>query len=323
VTHTSGAKVCQLGTVSDDGRRAAVLVGTPARPDEVHVAELRAASAKLSRLSRFNDALIAELELAAPKAHWVPTADGTRVHTWVMRPIGYREGRRYPAVLEIHGGPHAQYGLGFFHEFQVLAARGYVVVFSNPRGSKGYGRDHCAAIRGRWGSADWTDIQAVTAFMQSRPEVDPKRMGIMGGSYGGYMTNWAIGHTRVFAGAITDRCVSNLVSMFGSSDFVEAPDLYWEGNAWDRPEARWDQSPLKHLGNARTPTLIIHSEGDLRCNVEQAEQVHAALCVRKVPCRLVRYPRSTSHGMSRGGPPDMRLHRLHQILAWWERYLAP
>jgi acylaminoacyl-peptidase len=224
-------------------------------------------------------------------------------------------------VLEIHGGPHAQYGSGYFHEFQVLAAAGYAVFYSNPRGSKGYGRDHCAAIRGHWGTADWTDIQAVTRFMKSQPFVDASRLGIMGGSYGGYMTNWAIGHAQDFAAAITDRCVSNLVSMSGSTDVPERPGEYFPGNFWDQPEARWEQSPLKYLGHAKTPTLIIHSEGDLRCNVEQAEQVFAALKLLDVPTRLVRYPRSTSHGMSRSGPPDLRLHRLGQILAWWDQYL--
>ena len=248
--------------------------------------------------------------------------DGTKVHVWVIAPRGFKAGRKYPAVLEIHGGPHAQYGVGYFHEFQVLSSAGYAVFYSNPRGSKGYGRDHCAAIRGKWGADDWTDIQAVTAFMKKQPHVDARRMGIMGGSYGGYMTNWAIGHTNDFKAAITDRCVSNLVSMQGSSDFLEPPDLYWEGNAWDRPETLWDQSPLKYFGNVKTPTLIIHSEGDLRCNIEQGEQVFATLKLRNVATRLVRYPRSTSHGMSRGGPPDMRGHRLQQILAWWKKYLG-
>jgi acylaminoacyl-peptidase len=144
----------------------------------------------------------------------------------------------------------------------------------------------------------------------------------MGGSYGGYMTNWIVGHTGAFRAAITDRCVSNLVSMFGNSDIAEEPGNYWAGNCWDDTAELWDQSPLKHLGNCTTPTLIIHSEGDLRCNVEQAEQVYMALKHLGVPTRLVRYPRSTSHGMSRAGPPDMRLHRLGQILGWWKRWLG-
>src|SRR5690606_4289867 len=138
----------------------------------------------------------------------VKSSDGHRVHVWYIKPVDAKPGRKCPAILEIHGGPHAMYGIGFFHEFQVLAANGYAVFFSNPRGSKGYGRDHCAAIRGCWGTADWVDVQAVTKFMQSQPFVDNKRMGVMGGSYGGYMTNWVVGHTCDYKAAITDRCVS-------------------------------------------------------------------------------------------------------------------
>jgi dipeptidyl aminopeptidase/acylaminoacyl peptidase len=146
-------------------------------------------------------------------------------------------------------------------------------------------------------------------------------MGIMGGSYGGFMTNWAIGHGDLFAGAITDRSVSNLLSMAGTSDFPLVPGQYWDGAPWDRPEALLEQSPIRHLAKAKTPTLVIHSEGDLRCNVEQAEQVFSALQVLGVPSRFVRYPASSSHGMSRAGPPDLRLHRLGQILAWWKKWL--
>jgi dipeptidyl aminopeptidase/acylaminoacyl peptidase len=208
-----------------------------------------------------------------------------------MKPPGARAGKEYPAVLQIHGGPHAQYGLGFFHEFQVLAAAGYVVVFSNPRGSKGYGQEHCAAIQGNWGSTDWTDIQAVTRFMQKHPSINPSRIGVMGGSYGGYMTNWAIGHSNDYVAAISDRCVSNLVSMSGNSDFPLEPDRYFPGNFWDRPDERWRQSPIAYFGEVQTPTLIIHSEGDLRCNIEQSEQVFAALNCRGIPARFVRYPK--------------------------------
>ena len=142
----------------------------------------------------------------------------------------------------------------------------------------------------------------------------------MGGSYGGYMTNWAIGSTDMFTAAISDRCVSNMVSMGGNSDFPYEPDRYWEGNCWDRPEALWKSSPIRLMGQARTPTLVIHSEGDLRCNIEQGEQIFSALKTQDVPARFVRYPRETSHGMSRNGPPDMRFHRLHEILTWWERW---
>ncbi|MCH8822954.1 MAG: S9 family peptidase [Planctomycetes bacterium] len=317
---TKGAVDQDMGNISGDGKLIAMTTANATNLAEIYVGKT-GTSITTIQLTNFNKELLKKTRIASITSHWIKTDDGTKLQVWIMKPPNFKANKKYPTVLQIHGGPHAQYGVGFFHEFQVLAAAGYVVFFSNPRGSKGYGRDHTAAIKGNWGSADWVDIQAVMKFMQAQKFVNAKRMGIMGGSYGGYMTNWAIGHTNDFAGAITDRCVSNLVSMGGSSDFIDRPDDYFPGNTWDRPEARWNQSPLKYFGNVKTPTLIIHSEGDLRCNVEQAEQIHAALSIRNIPTRFVRYPRSTFHGLSRSGPPDLRIHRLHQILDWWKRYL--
>jgi acylaminoacyl-peptidase len=130
-----------------------------------------------------------------------------------------------------------------------------------------------------------------------------------------------VAHDHGFRAAITDRCVSNLVSHAGNSDHPEVPNKYWKGSAFTDPRAMWKSSPIAHFGNVRTPMLIIHSEGDLRCNVEQSEQVHTALCTQGVPTRFVRYPKETSHGMSRAGPPDLRIHRLHEILGWWGRWM--
>ncbi len=313
-----------IGNFTRNGGKLALLSSSELELGEVFIGDLARGGGRIStsRLTRLNQELLSELVLSRPESHWVDSSDGTRVQLWIMRPPTAKAGNRCPAVLEIHGGPHAQYGRAFFHEFQLLAARGYVVCFSNPRGSKGYGEDFCQAIRGDWGNHDWTDLQAVIGFLEKRPFVDPHRMGVMGGSYGGYMTNWVIGQTDRFKAAITDRCVSNLVSMLGSSDFPTLPDTYWKGNCWDRPEDIWLQSPLRFFGQVKTPTLIIHSEGDLRCNIEQAEQIFTALQIRGIPSRFVRYPPGTSHGMSRAGPADLRIHRLNQILDWWRKYLG-
>jgi len=329
--HTKGRKQFRLGDFCDDGSRLALTVESVTRPAEVAVAEVPRIPARASngeapileprRLSDVNGELLKELELAKPTSAWVRSADGTRVQMWTMLPPGASARRKRPAVLEIHGGPHAQYGWAFFHEFQLLAANGYIVFYSNPRGSKGYGQDHCDGNSDAWGGPDWEDLQAVTTHMEEQSFVDADRMGIMGGSFGGYMTLWAIGHTRKFRAAIADRCVSNMVSIWGASDIYLWPDTYFSGNGWDDTEHAWNLSPLKYLGRAKTPTLLIHSEGDLRCNIAESEQVHAALSLLGVPCRFVRYPRNTSHGMSRGGPPDMRVHRLGQILGWWDRWL--
>ncbi|MCY2964308.1 MAG: prolyl oligopeptidase family serine peptidase, partial [Planctomycetota bacterium] len=194
-----------LGSVAKRGSLLGLCVGTATSLAEICVGKVEADQIRVTPLTRFNQPLLDELELAEPTEHWITAKDGAHVHVWMLQPPARLRKAKMPGVLEIHGGPHAQYGVGFFHEFQLLAAQGYVVFFSNPRGSKGYGRDHCAAIRGAWGSADWVDIQAVPQFMRAQPHVDSKRLGVMGGSYGGYMTNWVIGHTREFAVAITDR----------------------------------------------------------------------------------------------------------------------
>lgn len=339
--HSFGAAEHWLGGVSRNGSVLALLRATPTELPEIHVARIEGMEFPVSRLTHFNDALLGGLELAVPVSRWIKSSDGTSVQCWCMRPppsalaltksarsgskaantLSQHSSTRTPAIIEVHGGPHAQYGSAFFHEFQFLAAAGYTVFYSNPRGSKGYGRDFCAAIRGAWGTADWRDVEAVTRFVRKQRGVDPARVGIMGGSYGGYMANWAVCHSRAYRAAITDRCVSNVVSHCGSSDFPEVPNTYWRGSAFRDARAMWDSSPIAHFKNARTPMLIIHSEGDLRCNIEQSEQIHAALVVQDVPVRFVRYPRETSHGLSRAGPPDLRLHRLGEIRQWWHKWM--
>ncbi|HEY3782308.1 MAG TPA: S9 family peptidase [Fimbriimonadaceae bacterium] len=318
---THGKHVLGFGNVSKDGEKFGASYSDALHLNEAAVYDLSKHEEAPKVLTHFNDELLSQLKLAEPEELWLDSPDGSKVQAWVLKPVDYMAPKRYPAVLEVHGGPHAQYGLTFFHELQLLAASGYVVVFSNPRGSKGYGEDHTAAIRGDWGNKDWIDIETVLHWMQHQPYIHPGQIGIMGGSYGGYMTNWAIGHTNDFKAAITDRCVSNLISMGGSSDFVQKEDSYWKGSFFGDIEKLWKDSPLAYFKNVKTPTLIIHSEGDLRCNVEQSEQVFSALHHLGVDTRFVRYPASTSHGMSRSGPADLRVHRLHEILNWWEKYL--
>lgn len=252
----------------------------------------------------------------------VESEPGVRVQIWVLKPAGMQEGKLYPACLEVHGGPHGMYSCCVFLEMQALAGAGYVVCWSNPRGSTGYGEDFARCITGDWGNKDWVDVQAVTKYLQGLDFVDSERVSIMGGSYGGYMVNWAISHSDAYKCAITDRCVSNLLSKSGNSDYTFVPDGNWPGSAFRGDwETLWDRSPVKHFANVSTPTLVIHSEGDLRCHIEQGEQVYTFLKMKGVPTRFVRYPAGTSHGMSRAGPPDLRIHRLREQLAWLEKHL--
>ncbi len=315
---TFGKFVLGLGNLSQDGTKQALVHATKTTLNEVALWD----GHSVQTLTDFNGPVLAELDLVEPEDQTLVTEDGSTLHFWVMQP---KSAAKIPAIIEIHGGPHTQYCHAYFHEFQVLCAAGYAVVFSNPRGSKGYGEAHTRAIERNWGDKDWIDIRSLLEWLKGQSWVDPGRIGVMGGSYGGYMTNWAIGHTTDFRAAITDRCVLNWTSMAGSCDFPLNRKGYFGANAWEPHEAishLWQQSPLSHWHKVNTPTLVIHSEGDLRCPIEQGDQAFATLKALGVKTRYVRYPASTSHGLSRTGPPDLRLHRLHQILIWWDEHLA-
>ncbi len=275
----------------------------------------------LRPITRLNAELLDSLELGQLEAVRCKGRGGHDLNGWVLFPPNFRPGRKYPSILEIHGGPHAQYGFAFMHEFYYLAAQGYVVYFSNPRGSIGYGHKHAMAIENQWGGPDYDDVMAFVDHVAKRPYIDRRRMGVTGGSYGGFMTNWIIGHTKRFAAAVTQRCVSNMLSMYGSSDinWILGMEL-GDGTPWGDTENFWKQSPMKYIGNAKTPTLVVHSEHDHRCPIEQGEQVFVALKKLGVPTEMVRFP-DESHGLSRGGRTDRRIERLKRIAGWFERYL--
>lgn len=320
---TKGRYCLALGSLSGDGTKIACTVTDITHLVEVGFVEL--GSDTPTQLTNLNTALTKGFDLSPAEEHWVESSDGHKVQCWVIWPPRMKEGQKVPGILAVHGGPHCQYGVGYFHEFQVLAAQGYAIAFSNPRGSKGYGEQHCAAINMNWGDRDWEDVQAVTRFLQSHPKIDSEKIGIQGGSYGGYMSCWAIGHSTAYKAAIIDRCVSNLISMAGTSDFLANKDEYFGGCAYggyERIQGLWAQSPLAYLEGVKTPALIVHSEGDLRCNVEQSEQVFVALKSQGVESRFVRYPVTTSHGLSRTGPADLKIHRMNEYKSWWAKHLS-
>lgn len=288
-------------------------------PNQLHLLDL--ATGKARQLTRLNEKYLAETELGKIEEHWIKGPDGNDLQGWILKPPGFDPQKRYPSILEIHGGPLTQYGFFFMHEFYYLASKGYVVHFSNPRGGRGYGEAHAGAIWESWGGADYADLMAWTDFVASQPYIDTARMGVTGGSYGGYMTVWIIGHTHRFKAAVTQRCVSNFISFWGSTDF----NWHWQELLGDKPpyenlEKYWDMSPMKYIGNARTPTLVIHNEFDLRCPIEQGEQVFVALQTQGVESEMVRFP-DEFHGLSRSGRTDRRIARLNHILRWFEEHL--
>lgn len=274
------------------------------------------------QITRVNNRLLKSLDLGKIEEVWFDDADKSmKLHGWILKPPGFSPKKKYPSILEVHGGPRVPYGFMFMHEFYFLAAQGYVVYYSNPRGGQGYGETHAKAIWNNWGNADYRDIMAWTDHVVKKTYIDKKKMGVTGGSYGGYMTNWIIGHTNRFAAAVTQRCVSNLISMWGSSDGNWIFQMeFGEKPPYENFANFWRQSPIKYIGNAKTPTLVIHSENDYRTDTEQGEQVFVALKKLGVPTEMVRYPQE-SHELSRSGRTDRRIDRLNHILRWFDVYL--
>jgi len=273
------------------------------------------------QLTRLNRDLLDGIDLGQIEEVWFKGPDGNDLQGWILKPPGFDPSKKYPSIMEIHGGPMTQYGKAFMHEFYYLASAGYVVYFSNPRGGRGYGEKHTQAIYGDWGDRDYADLMAWADYAEKLPYIDPKRMGVTGGSYGGYMTVWIIGHTQRFKAAVTQRCVSNFVSMWGSSDFNWTFEKELNNKApFEDLKYFWDHSPIAYIGNAKTPTLVIHNEMDHRCPIEQGEQVFVALKRLGVETEFVRFP-DEFHGLSRNGRTDRRIARLNHIKRWFEKYL--
>jgi dipeptidyl aminopeptidase/acylaminoacyl peptidase len=299
---------------------ATILIETPTNVAEIFVSSL-SSPGELRRLTSFNDELFEELALATPEYMPFSGVDDWPMDGWILKPRDFDPGKKYPLIVEIHGGPNTQYGYGFMHEMQMLVAAGYVVLFTNPRGSLGYGRDFALAVRGAWGEKDSLDIMAGVDVLLQKGYIDEQRLGVIGGSYGGFMTSWLIGHTDRFKAAVADRSVIDRFSFFGSSDIGwDFTDDDMEVAPWDDPERYMRLSPITYVKNIHTPVLIIHSENDLRCNIEQSEQFFASLKYLGCEVLFVRFE-GQSHGLSRGGHPRLRLERLRHIRAWFEKYL--
>jgi dipeptidyl aminopeptidase/acylaminoacyl peptidase len=287
-------------------------------------------SADGTRITSVGDDFVAGRELADVERFTAASTDGTEVDAWLVRPPGFDEGRRYPVLLTIHGGPFTQYGTGFFDEVQVYAGAGYCVIFSNPRGGSGYSEAWGRAIRGPggdagpgWGTVDYEDLMGVVdTALEQYPFLDAERLGVLGGSYGGYMASWIVGHTKRFKAALSERAVNHLVSAFGSSDVFWIFERQFGGPMWENVEDWLQMSPATYAREIETPLLVVHSENDLRCNVEQGEHLFILLRLLGKEVEMLRFP-AESHELSRSGSPLHRVQRFEAILEWFGRYLEP
>jgi len=315
-----GEQVIGLYDVCDG--RLAYTASTYTRPMELY------AGAEQRRLTDVTRSFTEGRELVEAERFTAASRDGTEVDAWLVRPAGFEEGKRYPVLLSIHGGPFSQYGTGFFDEFQVYAGAGYAVLYSNPRGSSGYSEAWGRAIRGPidgagpgWGTVDFEDLMGVVDTALARYEcLDGERMGVIGGSYGGFMTSWIVGHTNRFKAALSERAVNHLVSAFGSSDLFWVFERQFGGPMYDHVEEWLRMSPATYARDIETPLLIVHSENDLRCSVEQGEHLFTLLRLLGKEVEMLRFP-AESHELSRSGSPRHRVQRFEAILDWFGRYL--
>lgn len=316
---TEGDRRITSVSLSDRGHIMAYAATDAVSPTELYVA--RGDGTAERQATEFNEGLLDRVSLVAPERLTWMVDDSVEVEGWVIKPVGFTPGRSYPLILKIHGGPHSSYGNTFFPTFHVLSAAGFFVLYSNPRGSSGYGHEFTYATRGQWGVMDSEDFMTgVDSALAQYPEADETRLGVSGGSYGGFMTNWLTATTDRFQAAVTSRSIANWESWWGSSDAQALTEYEFFGAPWERRDLYRRLSPISYVENVTAPTLIIHSESDYRTPIGDGEQWFMALKDLGVPVEMVRYPRS-SHGLPRTGEPWLLVDRLERIRSWFEHWL--
>jgi dipeptidyl aminopeptidase/acylaminoacyl peptidase len=287
--------------------------------DDLYVSDL--AGNKERKLTNLNDALWKQLQFADVERFTYKSTDDWDVDGFLVKPLGWQANKKYPMILSVHGGPAGQYGVDWYHEFQVYAAKGYAVLFTNPRGSTGYGQKFERGISGEWGGKDYIDVMnGVDAALKRYPWIDADRLGVTGGSYGGFMTNWIVGHTDRFKAAVTLRSVVNFISDEGTRDGAYGHESDFGGDLFEKFDLYWDRSPLKYVKNVKTPTLILHSDNDFRVPLEQGEQWFRALRHFGVTSEIVMFPRE-NHNLTRTGEPRHLVESLNWQLYWFDRFL--
>jgi len=304
------------------GRTLVYAASGPTNPGEVYRQRLDTPGSPATKLTELNVGVLADIRLGNAEEFWLPAQAGAEeiVQGWILKPPGFDPSKQYPLLLEIHGGPAISYGWSWFHEFQYFAARGYVLVFANPRGSHGYGERFATSIYQGWGPKPFTDVMNAVDHVIAQGFIDPSHLYVTGGSYGGYLTNWVVTHTDRFRAAATQRCVSDLrsLALAGDCNTIWMMD-YYGGMPWEELAVYAEDSPITHIARCTTPLFIEHEEEDHRDPMDQAEQMYNALRKLGIDTELVRYP-NESHGMSRNGKPLHRIDRLRRIIGWFARY---
>ena len=306
-------------SATPDGSKIAMLVSTPTNVGDVFVVNSR--SGEMEPITHVNAELFAKLNLTEPEIIWYKSFDGRRIQAWVQRPPDFEAGKKYPLILDIHGGPHSAYGYIFDHEFQWMAAKGYVVLYPNPRGSTSYGQEFGNIIQYAYPGDDFKDLMAGVDELIARGWVDPQKLGVTGGSGGGVLTNWVIGHTDRFKAAVSQRSIADWAGFWYTADFAEFTPMWFRGAPWEQEADFRARSPITYIQNVHTPLMLIEGESDFRTPpADGGEQMFRALKYLKRTAVMVRFP-GESHELSRSGKPVHRVERLENIVAWFDKYL--
>ena len=301
-----------------DGSKLVYTLSTPTLVGDLYLLERSGVNSR--QLTNLNDKLFSGLKLTEPEEIWYQSFDGRKIQAWVQKPPDFDAGKKYPLILNIHGGPHAAYGFIFDHEFQWMAAKGYVVLYPNPRGSTSYGQEFGNIIQYNYPGDDHKDLMAGVDELIKRGYIDEKRLGITGGSGGGVLTNWAIGHTTRFAAAVSQRDISDWSSWWYTADFAQFQQNWFKGAPFEDPDFR-RRSPITYIDKVTTPLMLILGETDWRTPTSAGgEQMFRALKYRKIPTVMVRFP-NESHELSRSGQPWHRIERLQHIVGWFDKWL--
>jgi len=316
---TRGNQAVIAFRATPDGSKLVYTVSTPTRIGDLFYLERSAAQPK--RLASLNDAVFSNINLTEPEEVWYTSFDGKRIQAWLQKPPAFDAQKKYPLILDIHGGPHTAYGYVFDHEFQWMAAKGYVVLYPNPRGSTSYGQEFGNIIQYRYPGDDYKDLMAGVDEVIKRGYIDTNKLGVTGGSGGGLLTNWTIGQTTRFAAAVSQRDIANWADWWYSADFTLFQPNWFKAPPFEDPEDYKARSPITYIKNVKTPLMLILGESDYRTPPGAGgEEMFRALKFRKIPTVMVRFP-NESHELSRAGQPGHRVERLEHIVGWFDHWL--
>jgi dipeptidyl aminopeptidase/acylaminoacyl peptidase len=316
---TTGNHDVMAYTATPDASKFAVAIGDATHIGDIYLLDTR--SKKLTQLTRVNDALFSQLDLSPPEEIWYDSFDGKKINAWIQKPPGFNPATKYPFIVEIHGGPHTAYGHILYHEMLWMAAKGYVVLYTNPRGSTSYGQDFANVIQYHYPGDDYKDIMAGVDLVLKRGYVDEKRMGVTGGSGGGLLTNWTVTQTDRFAAAVSQRSVADWISFWYSADFTLFTPSWFRKNPYEDPEEFLSRSPVRYTEKIKTPMMFIEGEEDWRTPTWQGGgAMFRALKAQKKTAVMVTFP-GENHELSRSGKPSHRVARLQHIVNWFDKYL--